>query len=406
MNIEPYFDFSARICPDARISDLDETSIEVFRMRWMEKSGDPRLNGMTPEQLLRECEAITDEGVTYAALILFGKREALSRYLPQTGIVFEYHLRNHAEPPLQREEFQAGFLACFDHIWELINLRNDRQHYQEEFAVLDVLTFQESVVREAILNAVTHRDYRTGGRILLRQYPDRLVVESPGGFPEGITEENLLDHQTPRNRRVAEILSLCTLAERSGQGINFIYEQNIRQAKPLPDFTGSDDSHVVLTLHGRMLDEKMVTLMNQIGEETLENLTTRDLLILDHVYFGRDVPKQCRPTLRRLTNLGILEPVGRKEYVISQRLSEACDQLGVHIRKPQINKDAVRDAILECIRENPDRGVRFGELCQIFPFLTSKQMRGFMDELKREDRIAVSGHGRGACWFLQSAGES
>ena len=76
------------------------------------------------------------------------------------------------------------------------------------------------------------------------QYHERLVVESPGGFPNGITVDNILNRQSPRNRRIAEILSLCGLVERAGQGMNLIYEISIMEAKELPDFTGTDDNFV------------------------------------------------------------------------------------------------------------------------------------------------------------------
>lgn len=64
-----------------------------------------------------------------------------------------------------------------------MNLRNDIQHYQEGFFIFDIPTFNESVVREAILNAVSHRNYQLAGSVFIRQFPDRLVIESPGGLP-------------------------------------------------------------------------------------------------------------------------------------------------------------------------------------------------------------------------------
>ena len=71
---------------------------------------------------------------------------------------------------------RGGFFACYDRVWELVNLRNDKQHYQEGFFVFDIATFNERVVREAILNAVSHRNYQFGGSIFVRQFRDRLVV--------------------------------------------------------------------------------------------------------------------------------------------------------------------------------------------------------------------------------------
>ena len=202
-------DFSGMICVGAKVNDLDEIAIENFRAKWIEKSGNKQLTTLSQKQLLHDCGAITDEGITYAALILFGKNSAIIRFLPQAEIIFEYRSSEASGPANQREEFRTGFFACYDRIWELINLRNDKQHYQEGFFVFDIATFNERVVREAILNAVSHRNYQFGGSIFVRQFRDRLVVESPGGLPFGITLGNILDRQLPRNRRIAEILSLC-----------------------------------------------------------------------------------------------------------------------------------------------------------------------------------------------------
>ena len=94
-------------------------------------------------------------------------------------------------------------------------------------------------MREALLNAVAHRDYRLGGSVFVRQFSRRLEIVSHGGFPPGITPENILDQQNPRNRRLAEVLGKCGLIERSGQGMNLMVKTIIRHSKPLPDFAGS-----------------------------------------------------------------------------------------------------------------------------------------------------------------------
>ena len=185
-------DFSSDICPGATLQDLDDDAINAFRSRWTAKSGNERIKTLSAEQLLFDCGVVTDKGVTYAALVLFGTKDGLRKYLAQAEVIFEYRSKNSAGPAQQREEFLTGFFNYYDRIWELVNLRNDKQHYYEGFVILDILTFNEKVVREAVLNAVSHRNYQMPGSIFVRQYSDRLVVESPGGFPSGITLDNIL----------------------------------------------------------------------------------------------------------------------------------------------------------------------------------------------------------------------
>ena len=394
-------DFSGTVCVGAKLSDIDENAVEVFRNKWIEKSGNTRLKGLEPEQLLRDCEAITEEGITYAALILFGKRSAIRRFLPQAEIVFEYRSSDASGPASQREEFQSGFFSCYDRIWELINLRNDKQHYQDGFFVYDISTFNERVVREAILNAVSHRMYQMSGSIFIRQYRDRLVVESPGGFPNGITVDNILNRQSPRNRRIAEILSLCGLVERSGQGMNLIYEISIMEAKELPDFTGTDDSFVNLTLNGLIIDKKMLSVIKKIGEDRLESFSTSDFLIVNALYHENPVSEYLRPRLKRLAEIGVTEHIGRNKYVLSRQLYAAVGKTGVHTRIVGLDRDTNKKLILTHIQKSKDKGTQFKELQQVLPNLSRGEIQVLMRELKASDLIYVVGRTAGARWFAK-----
>ena len=212
-------------------------------------------------------------------------------------------------------------------------MRNDKQHYQEGFFVFDIATFNERVVREVILNAVSHRNYQFGGSIFVRQFRDRLVVESPGGLPFGITLDNILDRQLPRNRRIAEILSLCGMVERSGQGMNLMFELSVQEAKPLPDFTGTDDFFVSVTLNGLILDKAMLSVINRISERGLEMLSTEDFLVIDALYHGRPLTEKMQSRLNRLTEMGIVEHIGRKKQPVNPEcIHDALDWIGTQTK--------------------------------------------------------------------------
>lgn len=395
-------DFSGTICTSATLSDLDDSAVETFREKWIEKSGNKRLSGLSVEQLLHDCEAITDEGVTYAALILFGKKESLGKYLPQSEIVFEYRFSNASGPANSREEFRVGFFACRNHLWELVNLRNDIQHYQEGLFVFDIPTFNERAVREAILNAVSHRNYQLAGSVFIRQYPERLIVESPGGFPNGISLDNILDRQTPRNRRIAEILALCGLVERSGQGMNIIYETSIKEAKQLPDFTGTDDNFVSLTLNGLVLDKKMLSLINRIGNERLNSMSTADFLTINALYYEQPINENLRLRLKPLTEMGIVEHIGRNKYVLARSLYSVAGKSGIHTRIVGLDRETNKALLLKHIREKRDEGSPFRELQQVLPGHSRGQIQVLLRELCREGRIYSIGHTKSSRWFSSS----
>ena len=267
-------DFSAECCPGATLDDLAPQAIALFRERWGKKTHDERKMHWTDEQTLVNAELLVDGHVTYAALILFGTRAALGRSLAQAELVFEYRSSEASGPAADREEYREGFFLWHDAIWNKINLRNDRQSYQDGLFRIELPTFDEVSVREALLNAVAHRDYRVGGSVFVRQYGQRLEIVSPGGLPPGITAENILDQQSPRNRRLAEALAKCGLIERSGQGMNLMFESAIRQGKALPSFAGTSAHEVRLTLHGAMTSPAFVRFIERLGEERLKSFST------------------------------------------------------------------------------------------------------------------------------------
>lgn len=398
---ETGIDFSGEVCPGASMHDLDENSIEVFRRQWAQKSGNTRLLTLSKDQLLRDCAAITEDGVTYAALILLGTQESLRKHLPQAEIIFEYRSSEASGPASQRVEFQGGFFSCYDQIWNLINLRNDKQHYQEGLFIYDIPTFNERVVREAVLNAVSHRNYQMGGSIFIRQYRDSLSIESPGGFPVGITLENILDRQLPRNRRIAELLSRCGLVERSGQGMNLIYELSIKEAKRLPDFTDTDDYFVHITLNGLILDKEMLSVIRQIGEERLETLSTADFLVINALYHDAPIKANLRPRFGRLIELGIVEHVGRNKYVLARSLYTAVGKAGTHTRKIGLDRETNKELLLKHIRKNGSKGTPFRELQQVLPNLSRGQLQTLMRELRHEGKICTNEKNtRAAEWFI------
>ena len=171
----------------------------------------------------------------------------------------------------------------------------------------DIPAFNEAVVREAVLNALAHRDYRLPGSIFVRQFPRRLEIVSPGGFPPGIHATNLLWRQSPRNRRIADDCAKCGLVERSGQGANRMFEESIKEGKPRPDFTRTDDYQVELTLRGEIQNPAFLGFLQKIGSERLATFGTRDLLVLDAVQREEPLPEDLKEHLPHLLDEGIVE---------------------------------------------------------------------------------------------------
>jgi len=393
-------DFSGDICKGLTIDDLDPKAIDIFRDKWTEYSKNKRIATLSAEQLLRDAEVINDKGVTYAALILFGKHEPLLEYLPTAEVVFEYRPTEASGPANQREDFRTGFFNFYDRIWELVNLRNDKQHYQKKFAMLPVDTFNEIVVRESLLNAVSHRNYQIKGSIFVRQYSRKLVVESPGGFLPGITPDNILDKHAARNGRIAAVFQRCGLVERSGQGMNLIYEMAVKEAKPLPDFTGSDSMFIKLTLDGKMIHPRMILLLNEIGTDRLSVMTTDDYLLLSALFREEDL-RGVDPT--RFNHLAELKIVKYSEYGVEPANGGVILAIGAQSAetadKPPIENNGKTQQVFHLIVEN-----KIATSSQIADFtgLSQRRVREILNDLIAKGLVTKTGNYRHASYSIKN----
>ncbi len=396
-------DFSAEICERAQTRDLDPAAIEVLRNLWQRKSPGQDIVHRTPEQVLADAEVTVGGELTYAALILLGKREALGRYLGQAETIFEYRPNEAAGPAAERHEFRQGFLPILDEIWRLINQRNDLQHFQQGPFVWDVPTFNERTIREAVLNAVSHRDYRHGGSVFVRQYPRRIEIVSPGGLPPGITPENILWQQNPRNRRIAEVLGRCGLVERSGQGYDLMFRECIRQSKHLPDLSRTDAHWVWLTLHGEIQDPRFLSFLEEIGQERTSAFTTDDFLVIDLIRREEHLPDDLRPRIEHLLEQGVIERVGRgrgTRLLLSRRFYRHVGKSGVYTRKRGLDRETNKALLVRHIESSEPDGARLEELRQVLPALSPSQIQVLLRELREQGAIHVHGRTRRARWFL------
>lgn len=397
-------DFSAQVCPEATLDDLEPNAIERFRSLWMHKSGNRSIEIKSHEQILLDAELLSNGKPTYAALVLMGRPESLSRLLPQAEIIYEYRAVESPGPASVRREYRRGFLSIADELWNEINLRNEVQFFQEGFFIIEVPTFDERVIREIILNAVAHRDYRLGGSIFVVQYPDRLEVRSPGGFPPGVSPENILWEQNPRNRRIAEAFTKCGLVERAGQGYDIIYQSCIEQGKPLPDFSRTTDTSVCVSLSGRVRNTDFLRFLRSIEQIKRSKLSVEDFLLLDFIYSQEVIPERLRARVERLVEWGIVERIGRGRgvrYVLARGLYQASGKAGAYTRQKGLDRATNKQLLLQHIREAQDYGARFEELQQVLPHLSRNQVQSLLRELKQEGKISVRGTTRAARWYPQ-----
>jgi ATP-dependent DNA helicase RecG len=239
-------DFEKEVVVGATWDDLDPQVIDDYIKRRQERVG--REISETQQQILRSVGALTSSGeITVAGILLFGKDP--QTFLPQSGVTY---VRFHGKEPqagyARREEFTGALARIIEKAGQVlvVELRGEsimRGLKREDHSILPL-----QAVREALVNAISHREYRLAGRrVEIRQYEDRLEIISPGSLPAYITLDNMVEEHFSRNSRVVKGLYEWKFIEELGLGIDLIYSLMQQEGHPPPEFR-ADEKTVVVTL--------------------------------------------------------------------------------------------------------------------------------------------------------------
>jgi ATP-dependent DNA helicase RecG len=305
-------DFSAKVCPELTVEDIDENAVTILKETYAKKQNNNAFIALTTNQVLNDLQLTNNNGITYAALILLGKKEALKKYLPNAQVNIEYRQTNNQIPFDKRHIFSEPLFISINKIWDQINGRNLDHKISEGPYKFDIPYFNEEVIREAVLNAIAHRDYSINSETVIKQYPSKITITNSGGFPKGVNLENLITtNSVPRSRLLTEVLEKTGLVERSGQGIDKIYRITIAEGKPLPDYSKSDMFQVELALNSEIEDKAFAIFINNIQakRDAANKLGTFKIIALHQIKEG--IAEKASPNIiSDLETEGLIKRIG------------------------------------------------------------------------------------------------
>lgn len=319
-------DYSQAICEGVTIDDLDKEAIDILKEKYARKQNNPTFTSLSDRQALSDLKLIEGNKVTNAAVLLVGKAEIIQQNFPQAKVQHEFRTTEGQERFDKRLSFVAPFYILIDQLWKAVNDRNGSVPVQEGAYMFDIPFFNEEVIREVINNAFAHRDYRLASEIVIKQYPTKLSVISPGGFPIGVTLENILTvSSTLRNRLLADVLAATGIVERSGQGMDVIFRLTLSEGKQTPDYSKTNDYQVTAILSATVKDPGFALFIKSIQQELPENqkLSVFDVLTFCAIREGKQ-PKD-KEIAKRLYSMGYLEKRGKTSairYILPRRYYE------------------------------------------------------------------------------------
>jgi len=398
-------DYTAEALPEAALDDLDPHQVKLLRQTIETEAGNQELARLEPDEMLSNLGLVRDREVTLAAVLLLGRPAALARWVSQHEVVFlrfktqtRYDVRNDLKGPL---------LAVLDALRRLLEA-----HLRIEtvaaggFAELSLPDVTWWAAREAVLNALAHRDYFLQQSVHIELHRDRLDFSSPGGFVGGITPANILRHPpVRRNPLLAGALQSIGLVNRAGLGVDRIYEDLLRLGKGTPQFE-ADEAHVRLSLPTRSHPE----FARFVAEESREGrkLELDDLIVLrgvtDRGFLDRwsaaerlQLPdEQAAARLASLRGKGYLVPQGRgrgTQYRLARHLSDRLRGRAETDREIPLDDEAVRLRVQAVLAE---RGtLTNAEVRRLSGYSRTEVVR-LMRSLVGDGMAVLQGRGRAA----------
>ncbi len=329
-------DFSAQPVPGAQYQDLDPIERERLRSIIRSYNGEKNLLELSDEELDKAMQfviTIDDTLIpTYTGVLMLGRKERLKELIPTAESAF---IMMRGTEVTTNESFYLPLLAAMEKMIDFVAARNPEQEVEQGLFRISIPEFNPRAVREAIVNAFAHRDYTQLGRVLVRIDADGLSVSNPGGFIEGVTCHNILTVEPHgRNPVLADALKRVGLAERSGRGVDRIFEGSLMYGRDLPDYSESTSTSVRLFIPRGMPDKKMVALISEEQQKTGAPVSLNALFVLNALKHHRrmslnEISTECnipetklRSTVERLTEAGIIDGMGNgrgRVYVLSAK---------------------------------------------------------------------------------------
>lgn len=388
-------DFSEQICQTVSFEDLDPVAIATLKEKYAIKQHNPSFTSLKDEQALSDLKLINNGKVTNAAVLLVGKEEVINRVFPQAKVMLEYRTKESQIEFNSRKTFGQPFFILIDLLWNAINDKNGTFPAREGAYIFDIPYFNEDVIREIVNNAFAHRDYRRNSEIVIKLYPTKLVITNAGGFPKGVSLENLLTvPSTPRNRLLADVLSKTGIVERSGQGMDKIFLYTLAEGKPTPDYTKTDDFDVTAIISALVKDTGFALFIKSIQQDLSDNekLTVFDVIELCKIRDGKHKGLD-KELAKRLEEKNCIEKHGKTNaqyYTLSRLYYELAGKTADYSMLVDWDANQVF-AVLAPYLEKYEKAKKSEILKIVGDHISEKQLRRLLSQLKNCGMIKTEG---------------
>ena len=409
------FDRTAEILPEISAASLDPGQFDRLRKIIRESDERKALSELSDQDLLGALGLARDGGLTRATLLLLGKPRELIRLVPGHEVIL-LEMQDETRYS-RRQDLQVPLLEILEQAQKFID-ENPRLSpvNLSGFVEAEIPYITWDVFREAVLNALTHRDYFLLQSVYVHHHASQMEVSSPGEFIGGVTPANILRHHPKRrNPLLAEVFQKIGLVNRAGVGVDRIYRGLLRLGKGLPNYR-VDEATVKLEIP----TETNADFVRFVREEERQNPPFKldDLIILhgltqhgslDALSAGELLhlsAQKAGPKLARLRKRGYLVPSGRGRKTSYRLAPSPADRLKVQLLSEDqnwVDRETLIVRLLQIIRE---RGrITNAEIRRISGY-SRAQTAALMASLRKQGHVTLIDRGRAAHYVLSGKPEN
>ncbi len=408
-------DYSALPVPDAVYDDLDNNERERLRKIIKKYSGEKNLLELDDEELDKALRLVVNDGgnivPTYCGLLLIGKEERIQELMPTSKAVFQVLSGTDV---IFNEAVDGALLSVFEKMEMYMTARNSEAEIEEGLFRISVFDFDKRAFREALINAFCHRDYTMLGRVRVEINDDGLIISNPGGFVEGVSVDNLLTAEPQgRNPALADVMKRIGLAERTGRGIDRIFQGSLLYGKPLPDYSESTDALVKLFIPKGLPDKAFAKMISDEQERIGHALPVNSLLILNELKRNirstiaelsetiHSSEAKIKTSVEKLVESGIIEAAGTgkgRYYMLSAQVYRSSKNTAEYVRQRSIPEVRYPEMIIEYATKNDGKITR-SEAADLLKVDENKAYR-LLKNMTKQGKIRLEGSGRYAYYDL------
>lgn len=368
------YDWSAQICAEAVIDDLDAEAIARARAEYKNKN--PRLadevDAWDDRTFLNKARLTIQDQITRTAILLLGKEESENFISPAVARI-TWVLRDDNDMEKDYQHFGPPFLLKSDEVYAKIRNLTYRYLPDNSLFPTEIKQYEPYLIRETLHNCIAHQDYELKGRINVVERPDELIFTNLGSFLPGSIENVIATDAPPeryRNAFLANAMVNLNMIDTIGSGIKKMFNLQRQRYFPLPDYDLSEPNRVKVRILGKIINENYTRLLIKMPD-----LELKTVIELDKVQKGIPLALQ---DVRKLRSLGLVE--GRKpNYYVSAHIAEITDNKSDYIKNRAFDDAHYKNMIIEFLS-------KFGTASRrdIDKLLTDKLSDVLSEEQKRK----------------------